>query len=225
MPRKEAKRAAEATSSKKAKAESSAPSKKRKAESSQPDTQKPEFEDWRSPLYYWHGTIVTGGDGVTVWEGTWIASEDGLPTPAEFEASHNTFRLQSSDFLDRDGVPLEAHCPYGRRGDFTGSFKLNNDGRGFANYSDIEHRIVFKNHSAGWLLVGARGLAEFGEFVSAGRLTFPQGNSPAYLTLARRYLIPDDPRIQLGAWEMLLHIERNMEGREAPWKQLTSSGG
>jgi hypothetical protein len=181
---------------------------------------KPEFDDWRAPLYFWHGSVRTDDYGDTTWEGTWIASETGLPSPSEFEACKNTFKFVCTDFLERDGVGLEDACPYGRSGNFHGSFKLNNDGTGLRDYADLEHRIVFKNHSAGWSLAGARGTAEFGEFISAGRLTFPQGETPAYLTLARRYLKDDDPRTQLSAWGTVLQIESNMEGREAPWKQL-----
>lgn len=166
---------------------------------------------WREVLYFWHGTLSTDeSSGETIWEGTWIASEDGLPSTAEFDTSENTFRLTSSAFYVRDGVPLEARCPFGRSGHFAGYFLL--DGK---DCSDIEHRLVFKDQ-----LVAARGTAFFGEFISAGRLVFPQGSASAYLTLARRYLTEDDLRVKLTAWAALLQIEENMERRDSPWNHL-----
>jgi len=188
-----------------------------------------EFEDWRSPLYFWHGTVQTDWDnGVTTWEGTWIASKSGLPSAKEFAESPNTFKLSSSDFLDRDGVRLEDACPFGRSGYFKGSYKLDNDGQGFMDYSDLEHRLVFKNHSGGALLVGARGAAAFGHFVSVGHLTFPTRNGAAILTVARRYITEDDPRLGQSAWATLLHIEEQLEkgrrdGWETPWTLLHGS--
>ena len=176
--------------------------------------------DWRETLYYWHGPVSTDEAGVTTWQGSWIASADGLPSPAEFEASSNAFKLMSNDFLVRDGVPLEDTCPFGRSGYFNGYYKLDNDGTGLRDYSDIEHRIVIKDHTAGWALVGARGTADFGEFISAGRLVFPHGTSPACLTLARRYLADNDPRVHLSAWAAVRQIDSNLEGRDMPWKQL-----
>ena len=99
-------------------------SKKRKGSSSSGDPEeKPEFDDWRNPLYYWHGTVHTDEYGDTTWEGTWIASETGLPSPSEFENCTNTFKFVCGDFLERDGVGLEEHCPYGRSGNFNGLAK------------------------------------------------------------------------------------------------------
>ena len=51
-------------------------------------------EDWRTPLFYWRGTI----DGSS-WSGTWVASSDGLPSDAEFAASANAFKLEGSQSL------------------------------------------------------------------------------------------------------------------------------
>ena len=179
-------------------------------------------QDWRAPLYFWHGTVHTEDSGETSWEGTWIASDTGLPSLAEFSASENKFTLVSNDFLIRDEVGLEEVCPYGRSGYFTGTYKLDNDGSGFQDYSDDIHRVCFKDHTASWSLVAARGSCTFGEFVSAGRLVFPQGNTPATLTLARRYLTEDDARTKLTAWGALLQIDSKLEGREAPWKPLAA---
>ena len=188
-----------------------------------------EFDDWRSPLYYWHGQVSTDDhSGKTTWEGTWIASKDGLPTPSEFGKSPNSFKLVSTDFLSRDGVALEESCPFGRSGRFTGTFKLDNDGTGLRDYSDLEHRIVFKNRTDGTLLVGARGAASFGQFVSTGCLTYGTRNAPASLTLARRYITEDDPRAAMSAWQALLSTETTLaQGRreawDSPWVTLQSS--
>lgn len=211
MPRKVAKRPAETddTSNKQPKNEDVAP--------------ESVVADWRDQLYFWHGTVHTEDHGETTWQGTWIASDSGLPSMAEFSASENEFKLTSNDFLARDEVGLEEMCPFGRSGYFTGTYKLDNDGSGFRDYSDDVHRICFKDHTASWSLVAARGSCTFGEFISAGRLVFPQGNTPATLTLARRYLTEDDPRTKLSAWGALHQIDSKLEGREAPWKPLAGS--
>ena len=99
-------------------------------------------DDWRAPLFFWHGKVTTDIDTeVTTWQGTWLASEDGLPSAADFKTAENTFKLTSCDFLPRDGVRLEDVCPFGRSGYWGGTFTLDK-GDGFKDVSDIEHRIV-----------------------------------------------------------------------------------
>ena len=187
--------------------------------------------DWRSLLYFFHGTVQTNlSSGETHWQGTWVASSDGLPSPAEFDESPNKFNLVSTSFLARDEVALEDACPFGRSGDFKGRFSLDDDGSGtHREVSDIEHRVVFKACPGGCSLVGARGLAPFGQFVSLGRLTCPSRNVPAQLTLARQYIGMDDPRVQLSAWAALLRAEARLtKGRrdawETPWSQMSLIG-
>lgn len=187
--------------------------------------------DWRSLLYFFHGTVQTNlSSGETHWQGTWVASSDGLPSPAEFDESPNKFNLVSTSFLARDEVALEDACPFGRSGDFKGRFSLDDDGSGtHREVSDIEHRVVFKACPGGCSLVGARGLAPFGQFVSLGRLTCPSRNVPAQLTLARQYIGMDDPRVQLSAWAALLRAEARLtKGRrdawETPWSQMSQIG-
>lgn len=198
------------------------------APSTSTDEEQGAVSDWRSILYYWHGTVHTDlRTGETTWEGTWLATDSpSLPSVREFADSPNTFRLVSSSFLARDEVGLEDTCPFGRSGVFTGRFKLDDDGSGrLKDFSDIEHQMAFKSSPGGLSLVGARGVAPFGQFISLGRLTSPVRSTPAYLTLARQYMSDDDPRVQLTAWGTLLRAEKSLskgrrDGWENPWTQL-----
>ena len=94
--------------------------------------------------------------------------------------------------------------------------------------------MVVMDHTTTCSLVAERGTSEFGEYISLGRLVFARdGNGPAQMTLARRYVTPDDPRAKLSPWEAVFRIASKMRGlRErddfapaqapAPWKLLSS---
>ena len=93
-----------------------------------------------------------------------------------------------------------------------GSYKLD-QGDGLADFSDISHEVYAidgppGHHALGeqgaetdWAVVGATGNTEFGRFVSLGRLDGAESYDSGYsrLTLARRYLDDDDPRIGMSA--------------------------
>ena len=154
--------------------------------------------DWKTPLFYWRGAI----DGDT-WAGTWVASADGLPSDADFAASENTFTLKCSAEL---GKSMSSPAT------LAGSYKLD-QGDGLADFSDISHEVYAidgppGHHGLGeqgaetdWAVVGATGNTEFGRFVSLGRLDGAESYDSGYsrLTLARRYLDDDDPRVGMSA--------------------------
>lgn len=188
--------------------------------------------DWRAPLFFWRGRV----DGNT-WEGTWVASTEGLPSDADFAASPNTFKLTCSDALPQvyrkgfvDGEPSNAT--------FTGSYKLDN-GDGLADYEDLEHEIWAQNgppshHPGGdeWAVVGARGNTEFGRFISLGRLDqrtddgVPGDDTYTRLTLARRYIADNDKRAKMSAREVAGRVAScgpdegfiNAPWLAAPWR-------
>ena len=215
--------------------------------------------DWREALYYLHGEVYTENDvrsashaaahtaqrraltaaraldsrmQLTVWEGTWVQSSDGLPTLQDFAASTNSFKLSTRDFLDT-GVRLEELSPIGRSGKFSGNYKII-QGEVSHKYSDIAHKIVVMDHAATCSLVAERGTSEFGEFVSLGRLVFGARGSPCSLTLARRYITDDDPRAHQSPWQTLFRIASKARGQRekqdfvpqapAPWLLLSTSG-
>ena len=167
--------------------------------------------DWRAPLFFWRGKV----DGTT-WEGTWVASTEGLPSEAEFASSPNAFKLTCSVDLGALFTPTNSLLNKDSEhfASFTGSYKLDN-GDGLADYEDKEHVIwghgCPPDHhplSEGvdhWAVVGATGNTEFGRFVSLGRLDHPPDHSGgAYdpftrLTLARRYIADNDKRTKMSA--------------------------
>ena len=186
--------------------------------------------DWRAPLYFLHGEVFTDSSGeATTWQGSWVASEGGLPSLQEFGESEDTFSLTSPSFISV-GAPLEFRCPIGRSGSFSGNY-TQGDGRTF---SDHEHRLVVLDHAETYSLVAERGESTIGgEYVSIGRLVFPKaGKSPAQLTLARRYIRTDDPRVKMTPWELVFDVSSQVSRgscREkddfapqvlAPWKLL-----
>ena len=188
----------------------------------------PRGPDWRQPLFFLHGTVDTE-DGVTVFEGTWVASDEGLPSLASFEESRDSFRLTTGDFLDT-GVPLEEASPIGRSGKFGGIYKVGS-GEVPRKYSDLDHKMSVMDHTVSCSLVAERGTSEFGAFVSLGRLIFPRDpHAPVTLTLARRYVTDDDVRAKLTTWEALFRIASKTRGlrekddfangQPAPWKLL-----
>lgn len=169
----------------------------------------------------------------TVWEGTWLSSEEGLPSLDTFAESQNTFRLSTRDFLDC-GVRLEELSPIGRSGTFGGTYVMTS-GELTRKYSDINHRMVVMDHASTCSLVAERGTSEFGEFVSLGRLVFARdGKSPALLTLARQYVVEGDPRATQTPWQALFRIASKARGQRekndfvpqcpAPWLLLPISG-
>ena len=131
-------------------------------------------------------------------------------------------------FVPAPSVPLEEISPIGRSGTFKGVYKL---GDGSRKYSDIEHRMVVMDHSTSCSLVAERGSSEFGEFISLGRLVFPrESGANASITLARRYIMEDDPRAKRSPWEAVFQIASKTRGLRdkddwvpqapAPWKLL-----
>jgi len=183
--------------------------------------------DWRQPVFYWRGTV----SGST-WEGSWVASDAGLPSDADFAASTNTFKLFCSTTLSR------VHASAGEQdggGTFTGSYKLDN-GDGPADYSDVEHDIYAFNgppdhHPAchSWAVVGACGDTEFGRFVSLGVLDgktpgeVPGNDTYSRLTLVRRYIADDDPRKGMSAQQIARRVASCGEeewAMNAPWLVL-----
>ena len=169
--------------------------------------------DWRTPVFYWRGS-VTG----STWEGTWVASLDGLPADADFASSANTFKLECSCPL----ATVYEHCE--EEVSFTGSYKLDN-GDGPEDFSDLEHTINAwegppSHHPAchNWANVGAVGNTPFGRFVSLGRLDRPPnpdgtnsggqsiGGIYTRLTLARRYIAEDDPRNGMSAEDVCRRV-------------------
>ena len=200
------------------------PKQKKKKGASEPQA------DWRTPLFYWRGRVVDEG---TKWEGTWVASAEGLPSDADFAASANTFALVAAgdDLLSSwaGGAPSGA-----ARGSFSGSYKLDQGG-GLEDFSDHTHAFeLVKRAEEPFAIVGARGSTEFGEFVSLGRLDLaldldaPGGDDAATtraprLTLARRYLADDDVRAKLSCAAVvptLCETEPAAAPREAPWERL-----
>ena len=149
---------------------------KRKAEGTR-GGKKAKKPDWRMPLFYWRGQWSKG-----TWQGSWVASEDGLPSDADFQESTSTFKLSA----EKGELA----------GKLAGSYKLDN-GDGPADYSDIEHIVhatpVTSKAGTPLVVVGARGDTEFGKFLSMGVLV---GTT---LTLARRYIDDKDPRNKLSA--------------------------
>ena len=188
---------------------------------------KPPAPDWRQPVFYWRGA-VTGA----VWEGTWVASTDGLPSDADFKDSANTFRLEC-------GKPLSTLAKArgeDRAAAFAGgTYKLDN-GEGLGDYSDLEHKIFAFNgppphhpSCSSWAVVGACGDTEFGRFVSLGRLDekasgeVPGDDTYGRLTLARRYLAEDDPRAAMSAYDVARRVAScgaDEWANDAPWLAL-----
>ena len=76
--------------------------------SSQAKKRQTSAPDWRVPIFYWRGKITNE----TTWSGTWVASETGLPSDAEFAESANTFALECSKKIGKlvrmsDGEALD----------------------------------------------------------------------------------------------------------------------
>lgn len=159
--------------------------------------------DWRSPIFYWRGTISGVSDNV--WSGTWVASENGLPADAEFDASNTTFRLESKTPLGPDAA-----------GEFTGKYKLD-QGDGLQDFEDVYHNIAVSAS-----LCAARGNTEFGEFVSLGKFV-RAADGTLTLTLARRYIGDRDPRRKQTAEGVLGRIQAGGPDAghcETPWTAL-----
>lgn len=190
--------------------------------------------DWRTPVFYWRGKV----DGHT-WEGTWVASTEGLPTNEEFEASENSFKLKCSGISEHDSRDLGDLYWDGKDheseslGQLTGTYKLDN-GEGPADYSDRKQEIWAYNgppshhpSSTPWAVVGACGDTEFGRFVSLGRLDQKEepGLDEPYtrLTLARRYIADDDPRKSMSARDVARRVAANGPDEnviDIPWLAL-----
>eukprot|EP00966_Prymnesium_polylepis_P166957 3859214-Prymnesium_polylepis.4 len=180
--------------------------------------------DWRTPLFYWRGTV----DDET-WSGAWVASTDGLPSDADFEASENSFKLKCSEPIGML-VTLSDTAEKAPTAMLTGSYKLDNGG-GLDDYSDVEHKIcAIEGPPCGgplgeseWVNVAARGTTEFGEFVSLGKMV-RLGDGSHVLTLARRYIADDDPRCKMSEQDVLARVvtEEVLDYAhiETPWTAL-----
>jgi len=168
--------------------------------------------DWRSTIFYWRGRLTLESELVT-WSGAWVGSSEGHPTPEAFAASENTFSLTAAapllgtlaELLQRKSHKNGNQDKQEEQEeesvlDFTGKYKLDQeDGRGIQSYSDFEHKVAFGRffQDAGFSVVAACGVTEFGRFVSHGRLTSSVGNDEGdniVLTLARRYVSDKDLR-------------------------------
>ena len=204
-----------------------APKKRKSSSSTAARKKKAPAADWRQSAFYWRGAV----SGST-WEGAWVASDEGLPSDADFAASTNTFKLVCS-------TALSSIYPCGARehggGTFTGEYKLDN-GDGPADYSDLEHEIFAYNGPPGhhpavhsWAVVGACGDTEFGRFVSLGVLDgevsggVPGDDTYSRLTLVRRYIAEDDPRNGMSAKEVACRVAscgKEEWAMNAPWLAL-----
>ena len=69
------------------------PPKRSSSGSSKAKKRRTSAPDWRVPIFYWRGKITNE----TTWSGTWVTSETGLPSDAEFAESANTFALECSE--------------------------------------------------------------------------------------------------------------------------------
>jgi hypothetical protein len=182
--------------------------------------------DWRTPLFYWRGKIND-----EKWSGTWVASDDGLPSDEAFAASANTFKLTCSEGIGMLVTLSEGCAAEAPTATFTGSYKLDN-GDGLQDFSDTEHKICLQEgpsvgHAFGdseWVSVAARGTTEFGEFLSLGKMVRAEDGEHV-LTLARRYIADEDPRCAMSAQDALGRISGEDEGKdmwacEEPWLAL-----
>jgi len=204
-----------------------APKKRKSSSSTAARKKKAPAADWRQSAFYWRGAV----SGST-WEGAWVASDEGLPSDADFAASTNTFKLVCSTALS-NVYPCGAREHGG--GTFTGEYKLDN-GDGPADYSDLEHEIFAYNGPPGhhpavhsWAVVGACGDTEFGRFVSLGVLDgevsggVPGDDTYSRLTLVRRYIAEDDPRNGMSAKEVACRVTscgKEEWAMNAPWLAL-----
>lgn len=162
--------------------------------------------DWRTPLFYWRGALAVEA-GALRWRGTWVASADGLPTDADFEASPNTFSLATAaaDAAPRDARAMPAWS-------FTaGSYLLDNGG-GLEETADLLHGCAARTVD-GTRVVAAVGDTAFGRFLSLGVLA-----DDGALTLARRYVGDDDARA--GWAEAARVLDEELATPGAPWADL-----
>lgn len=177
--------------------------------------------DWRTPIFYWRGKVTDE----TVWSGTWVASETGLPTDADFAESANTFKLMCSKGIGTLGGS-DKDAPTAT---FTGTYKLDN-GDGLDDYSDDSHRICLQDgppadHPFGdsaWVSVAARGTTPFGQFVSLGKIV-RAADGGQVLTLARRYIDDNDPRCAMSPNDVLNRLVDERLDHWActePWRAL-----
>ena len=138
--------------------------------------------------------------------------------------------LTSPDFWNAD-APLEYRCPFGRRGEFKGIYTTQHGN----TFHDHEHNLVVMDHSATHALVAERGSSTIGDYISVGRLIFcdPKKSppTPALLTLARRYIDPEDPRGKATPWQNMMELAGQLQscrvacrekndfekGATAPW--------
>ena len=125
-----------------------------------------------------------------------------------------------------------------------GTYKLDN-GDGPSDYSDLKHIIVVGKEGTGGpptnphvaffagvtsptnphmafspprtmcRIVAARGDTEFGEFVSLGQM-----RDDGTLTLARRYIASNDPRIKLAAVQVASAAQADSSVPVEPWDLL-----
>ena len=175
------------------------------------------MNDWKETLFCWKGLLKRKGNpAILTWKGTWVGNEEAstLPSKDDFQASVNTFELESSpvelgpevEKEDLDLGMLRASSLVGKELSWKGQYKLDN-GCGLEDYSDESHicrftEIKVKGRGKGGeigeeggevIVAKASGDTEFGKFVSYGVLE-DVGEGKVQLTLCRRYVSDDDPR-------------------------------
>ena len=188
------------------------------------DWRKPLFY-WKGKLQWINNNNNDSGDNdnnhtTFVWRGSWhsAVAQHGLPSSREFESTKdtNTFRLKgsaatttSTTSSNPDEVLLNQNITALVNNEWIlkGHYKLDQgDGNGPQKYRDKSHRLVFvqqptpPHEPQKYLLAGACGRTEFGNFVSAGyaKVKNVPNNSNEKIeinfVLARRYIDEKDKR-------------------------------
>ncbi len=182
--------------------------------------------DWRMTIFYWRGTVTA-----TKWEGTWVSSQDGLPTDQMFQSSDNSFSLHTTQNLQVHGSDRAEGGGPGPGGTFTGSYKLDN-GDGLKDFSDVDHSFYIcedppsdRPGRCPGATVAAVGDTEFGRFVSLGKLDSKVDGRFTRLTLARRYIDEFDDRGGMGPEDLARRVAASCGAPEAwavdaPWLAL-----
>lgn len=142
-----------------------------------------------------------------------------FPADEDFAASENAFSLRSAEPPERDAEGVRALA-------WEGHYLMDN-GDGHERYSDQEHscclqKAVCPGTDVSHFVV-AKGVTEFGHFVSTGIVETLQSDDDEksqrrILTLARRYLVSErDPRCVSGLVDRL-QLEAGSLPR--PWEHL-----
>ena len=160
------------------------------------------------------------------WTGRWLPSDDrdspgdplgsievdcAEPPPVDSDGG-NPFSLTGSVIAppSSTSVPSSAGGAGFVTVELEGSYTLDN-GAGPESFSDTAHTLVValppspSSSSSSTLHhpASASGTTEFGPFVSLGYLSVPPNQTSGVLTLARRYVTPNDARTKVTASERL----------------------